>query len=362
MKTVLIGVGQAGGKLATEIANFDAEMEFGAVTGALAVNSAKTDLRSLPLDTVLIGQDRVNGHGVGGDNELGAEVMQADSHEVVEALEGRITSEAEAIWVAAGLGGGTGSGGAPVLVKELSRIYSVPVYALGVLPGQGEGSMYQVNAGRSLKTLAREADATLLVDNDAWHSAGESVEEGFDAINKAIAQRFGLLLAAGEAVEGVGESVVDTSEVINTLRTGGIAALGYATAEAAPDAEENINVVMSTARRALLTGTSLPDATEAEAALLAIAGEPDRLSRKGVERARSWLEEELGCMQVRGGDFPLGSERVAALVLLGGVERSKRVEQFFERAKAAQQETDAIEEERESADSLFQNDQLDNLI
>jgi cell division GTPase FtsZ len=362
MKTVLIGVGQAGGKVTTEIADFDARMEFGAVTGALAVNSAKADLRSLPLDTALIGQDRVNGHGVGGDNELGTEVMQSDVHEVLDALDGRVTSEAEAIWVVAGLGGGTGSGGAPVLVKELSRIYSIPVYALGVLPGQGEGSMYQVNAGRSLKTLAREAHATLLVDNDAWHSAGESVEEGYDAINEAIAQRFGLLLAAGEAVEGVGESVVDTSEVINTLRAGGIAALGYATAESAPDAAENVNTVMSTARRALLTGTSLPDATDAEAALLAIAGEPERVSRKGVERARRWLEEETGCMQVRGGDFPLDSDRLAALILLGGVERSDRVQQFFDRAKAAQQEADDIEEERGQADSMFQNDELDDLI
>jgi cell division GTPase FtsZ len=222
--------------------------------------------------------------------------------------------------------------------------------------------MYQVNAGRSLKTLAREADATLLVDNDAWRAAGESVEEGYDAINGAIARRFGLLLAAGEAVEGVGESVVDTSEVINTLRAGGIAALGYATADSAPDAGENVNAVTSTARRALLTGTSLPDATDAEAALLAVAGEPERISRKGVEHARRWLEEETGCMQVRGGDFPLGSERIAALVLLGGVERSDRVQRFFDRAKAAQEETDEVEAEREAGDGAFQNDELENLL
>ncbi len=171
-----------------------------------------------------------------------------------------------------------------------------------------------------------------------------------------------MLFASGEATEGVGESVVDTSEVINTLRSGGIAALGYASADASEVAEENINTVMSTVRRALLTGTSLPDATKADSALLVIAGQSDRISRKGVERARRWLEEETESMQVRGGDFPLGSERIAALVLLGGVERSDRLERFMERAKQAQKEADDVEAERPDSAELFQNDQLDNLL
>ena len=359
MKTVLIGVGQAGGKLATSLVEFDDRMGFDAITGALAINSAKADLQPLPLETVLVGQDKVNGHGVGGDNELGAEVMQSDAREVMGALDGNITAAAEAIVVVAGLGGGTGSGGAPVVVKELQRVYDVPVYALGVLPGRGEGAMYQVNAGRSLKTLAREADSVLLVDNDAWRSSGESMEEGYDAINEAISRRVGLLLASGEAVEGVGESVVDSSEIINTLRSGGIASLGYASAEAGEDAADNINTVMSTARRALLTGASLPDATTADSALVVVAAESDRIPRKGVERARRWIEDETGSMQVRGGDFPLGSERIATLVLLGGVERSTRVEQFIERAKEAREEA---KRERQDPNTAFANDELDSLF
>jgi cell division GTPase FtsZ len=337
-------------------------MDFGAVLGALAVNTAEADLEELPFETILVGQDRVKGHGVGGDNELGAEVMQADSREVLSALEGRITAEAEAIFVVAGLGGGTGSGGAPILVKELQRIYDVPIYALGILPGRNEGAMYQVNAGRSLKTVAREADSLLLVDNDAFRSSGESLEQGFDAINRAIAQRVGLLFASGEAVEGVGESVVDSSEVINTLRSGGIAALGYASAEAAETAGENINAVMSTTRRALLTGTSLPEASTCDSALLVVAGKPDTIPRKGVERARRWLEEETGSLEVRGGDFPLESGRIATLVLLGGVERSDRLEKFMARAKQAQKEAEAEAASREDPADVWHNDELEDLL
>ena len=376
MKTVLIGVGQAGGKVTTELAAYDDEMGFRAVRDAIAINSATADLQGLPLDTMLVGQDRVNGHGVGGDNELGAEVMQADAREVLDEVTGRIDSETEAVFVIAGLGGGTGSGGAPVLVKELARVYDIPVYAIGILPGRDEGSLYQVNAGRSLKTLSREADSVILVDNDAWRTTGNSVEEGMAAINRRIAERIGLLLAAGEPVEqgstfGLGghgadrdtaQSVVDTSEVINTLRSGGLSAVGYAASQASDDPDENINVVTSTTRQALLSGTSLPEATEADSALLIIAGRPDVLSRKGVERARSWVEEETSSMAVRGGDFPIDTDEIIALVLLSGVERSTRVEEFMERAAEAQRETTEAQRQDEAQGDAFQNDELEDLF
>ncbi|UTF53017.1 tubulin/FtsZ family protein [Natronosalvus rutilus] len=361
MKVALIGIGQAGGKVVERLTKFDAEMDFDAVQGAFAINSATPDLQSLEhVETHLIGADRVNGHGVGGDNELGAEIMQSDVQEVLGDLDGHVTSRSEAIFVVAGLGGGTGSGGAPVLVHHLQQVYDIPVYALGILPGRNEGSLYQANAGRSLKTIVREADATILVDNDAWHSQGESVESGFESINQNIAQRFGLLFASGEAVEGVGESVVDSSEVINTLRQGGIAALGYASAPASDDSTQNIRSVMSVSRQALLTGTSLPEARVGDAALLVIAGKPETIPRKGVEKARRWLEDETESMQVRGGDFPLDSDRIAALVLLGGVERSDRIQEFLDRARAAQR----VEDEKAAGDpaDAFANDELENLF
>jgi cell division GTPase FtsZ len=360
MKVALIGVGQAGGKVAQAIAEFDYEMGFGAVREALAVNTARADLQELELDTMLIGQDRVKGHGVGGDNELGAEIMQAEATEVMDGLDSRITTETEAILLVAGLGGGTGSGGAPALAHELKRVYDIPVYAVGVLPGRDEGGLYQANAGRSLKTVVREADAAILIDNDAWRESEESLEEGFDSINRAIAQRIGILLASGEAVDGVAESVVDSSEIINTLREGGIASLGYATAAASEDPGENVNTITSLARNALLTKMSLPDAVEAEAALLVIAGRPERISRKGVERARAWVEEETGSLQVRGGDFPLASDRLAALVLLCGVERSRRVEEFMQRAREASADANAGPEG--AAREAFDNDDLEDLF
>ncbi|MFB6105493.1 MAG: tubulin/FtsZ family protein [Halobacteriaceae archaeon] len=361
MRAALVGVGQAGGKLTRAIVEQDGRFGPDTVVGAVAVNTAQADLEPLPLRTLLVGQSRVNGHGVGGDNELGAEVLREDRAEVLDALDGIVTAETEAILVVAGLGGGTGSGGAPVICRALREVYDIPVYVLGILPGRDEGAMYQVNAGRSLKTVTREADATVLVDNDAFRTSGESVEEGFASINGEIARRVGLLLAAGEVDSdgAVGESVVDTSEVINTLRAGGIAAVGYASAVASEDAGENVNVVTSVVRRAIRTGMSLPGATQAESGLVVVAGRPERVPRKGVERARRWVEDETGSMQVRGGDYPVESDHVAALVLLGGIERSERVAAFVDRAREA---AAAADEEGVDPATAFETEEIDDLF
>lgn len=357
MKAALIGVGQAGGKLTEALLAEDRRAGYDAIRGAFAVNTAKSDLQPLDIDTMLVGQDRVKGQGVGADNELGAEIMQRDAGEVMGELGDVVDAQTEAIFVVAGLGGGTGSGGAPVIVNELQQVYEIPVYGLGILPGRDEGGIYQANAGRSLKTLLREADSALLVDNDAWRASGESVTEAFDAINERIARRFSIMLAAGENVEGVGESVVDSSEVINTLKSGNLSALGFASAEAAPDPGENINVITATARKSLLTGMSVPETTEAGAALVVIAGDSDRIPRKGVEKARSWVESETRSMQVRGGDFPLDSDKIAVLVLLAGIARSDRIEAFMERAKEASEEVESSQDAEE-----FQVDELDGVF
>jgi cell division GTPase FtsZ len=294
---------------------------------------------------------------VGADNELGASIMQNDLEVVMSSLDGIIDPATEAVFLIAGLGGGTGSGGTPVLARALRRVYEIPIYGLGILPGREEGAIYQANAGRSLKTVVRETDATLLVDNDAWRQTGESLSESFETINQIIARRVSLVLAAGENVHGVGESVVDSSEVINTLRTGGMAAIGYASAEAAEEAGENVNVITSTARRAMKTQMSVPEASVADAGLVIVAGEPDRISRKGVERTRAWVEDEAQSLQVRGGDLPIDSDRIAVVVLLSGIVKADRIQEFMARAEEASQTV-----EREDPASAFDSDELDSLL
>ncbi|MFQ3293328.1 MAG: cell division GTPase FtsZ [Halobacteriales archaeon] len=378
MKLAMIGFGQAGGKIVDKFLEYDAETGSGIVRSAVAINTAKADLMGLEHvgedNRVLIGQARVKGHGVGADNELGAEIAEEDIDEIQGAIDNIPVHEVDAFLIVAGLGGGTGSGGAPVLAKHLKRIYTEPVYGLGILPGSDEGGIYTLNAARSFQTFTREVDNLLVFDNDAWRQAGESVESGYEEINDEIVRRFGVILGAGEIETGqeVGESVVDSSEIINTLDSGGVSTVGYATesvdlsddngllsrftggddSEDGIDAANTTNRITSLVRKAALGRLTLPCEIEgAERALLVMAGPPEHLNRKGIERGRKWIEEQTGSMEVRGGDYPINEPQVASAILLSGVTDVPRIKELQQVAIEAQ---DNIEDLRSQSEENLQ--------
>ncbi|WP_436901960.1 tubulin/FtsZ family protein [Halovenus halobia] len=382
MKLAMIGFGQAGGKIVDKFIEYDELTGSNIVRSAIAVNTAKADLMGLehiPEDNrVLIGQARVKGHGVGADNELGAEIAEEDIDEVQGAIDNIPVHEIDAFLVVAGLGGGTGSGGSPVLAKHLKRIYTEPVYGLGVLPGSDEGGIYTLNAARSFQTFVREVDNLLVFDNDAWRKTGESVEGGYEEINDEIVRRFGVLFGAGEVGSGdnVAESVVDSSEIINTLSGGGVSTVGY-DAEGVETTgsggllsrfkgdEDNIesanttNRITSLVRKAALGRLTLPCEIEgAERALLVVSGPPKHLNRKGIERGRKWLEDQTGSMEVRGGDYPIDEPNVAAAVLLSGVHNVPRIKELQQIAIEAQENIDEIQDEsEENLEALVEDDE-----
>lgn len=385
MRLALIGVGQAGGKIVDEFIRYEKRTDAGIIRGGVAINTARADLEGLTdvpeENRILVGQSRVNGHGVGADNELGSSIFEQDITEIQRALDNVAVHQVDAFLVIAGLGGGTGSGGAPVVAKHLHRIHSDPVYGLGILPGSDEGGIYTLNAARSFKTFVDEVDNLLVFDNDSWRQSGESVSEGYASLNRELVSQFGFLFRAGE-IDGdgtVGESVVDSSEIINTLRSGGVTTLGYAESQlqgsesgsggllsrlfrSEPDVDptEAINRVTSLARQATLGRLTLPcEVGSTQRALAVTGGPPAHLSRKGIERSRKWLEEETNTMEVRGGDCPYpDSDVVSVAVLLSGVTNIPRIEELQQVALEAQ---DAMEEvhQDEPTDDHDQNGVID---
>jgi cell division GTPase FtsZ len=388
MKLAMIGFGQAGGKIVDKFIEYDQRTGSEIVRAAVAVNTAKADLMGLehiPQEQrVLIGQSRVKGHGVGADNELGADIAEEDIGEVQGAIDGIPVHEVDAFLVVAGLGGGTGSGGSPVLAKHLKRIYTEPVYGLGILPGSDEGGIYTLNAARSFQTLVNEVDNLLVFDNDAWRKTGESVQSGYDEINEEIVRRFGVMFGAGEVRQGeeVAESVVDSSEIINTLSGGGVSTVGYAaesvesqqqsggllskltgndaSLEDQLDSANTTNRITSLVRKAALGRLTLPcEIDGTERALLVMAGPSAYLNRKGIERGRKWLEEQTGSMEVRGGDYPVNdSDFVACAILLSGVNNVPRIKELQQVAIEAQDNIEEIREEsEENLKSLVEDDE-----
>lgn len=387
MKLAMIGLGQAGGKIVDSLLAYEHSSGTNFIVTALAINTAATDLSGLEYvpdsNRLLIGQSRVKGHGVGADNELAAEIAQDNQDEILGALDDMPMSEVDGFLLVAGLGGGTGSGASPVVARQLKRIYTEPVYGLGILPASNEGGVYTLNAARSVQTLVREVDSMLLFDNDSWRETGESVEAGYAEINEEIARRFGVLFSAGEFDrEVVAESVVDSSEIINTLSGGGISSIGYAAepidAEGQGlldrfgvddddeiDSASATNRITSLVRKAVLGRLTIPCELDGIGrALVVVSGPPEYLDRKGIERSRKWIEEETGSMEVRGGDYPLpGEQKVAAVVLLAGVTSVPRIEQLQQVAVEAQESMERVQRDKEANEAqLFETDELDPLF
>ena len=394
MRVFFIGFGQAGGKLVDMFLAQDKKTGANSFRGII-INTARTDLmgvKNIPMeDRLLIGQTKVKGHGVGTDNVTGAKVAADEIDTIINAIDRRGTHDIDAFVVCAGLGGGTGSGGAPVLCRHLKRIYREPVYALGVIPAPEEGRLYSLNAARSLSTLVNEADNVIVFDNSAWKNDGESVKSAYERLNEEIVRRFGVLVRAGEVTKyGVGEMVVDSSEIINTLRGGGISSVGYAISEAIPKgkgaaksggglfgglrkkekAEPHVDItgddksakIIGLVRRAMLGRLTLPcDYSTAERALVLVAGPPAELDRKGVEKSKSWVEENIAGVEVRGGDYPVDSGYVAAVVLLASIGNAPRIRELMELAKEAKEEV-AKSRERAAAVSMFEDSEVDPLF
>ncbi len=396
MRVFFIGFGQAGGKLVDMFLAQDKKTGANSFRGII-INTARTDLmgvKTIPMeDRLLIGQTRVKGHGVGTDNVTGAKVAADEIDTIISAIDRRGTHDVDAFVVCAGLGGGTGSGGAPVLCRHLKRIYREPVYALGIIPAPEEGRLYSLNAARSLSTLVNEADNVIVFDNSAWKNDGESVKSAYERLNDEIVRRFGVLFRAGEIGKyGVGEMVVDSSEIINTLRGGGISSVGYAISEAIPRgggarpktggglfgglkkkerAEPHVDIassddksakIIGLVRRAMLGRLTLPcDYSTAEGALVLVAGPPTELDRKAVEKSKSWVEENIAGVEVRGGDYPVDSGYVAAVVLIASIGNAPRIRELMELAKEAKEEV-AKSRERAATPSMFEDSDVDPLF
>jgi len=361
MRVFVIGYGQAGGRIADTFLEYTKKTGQNFVARAIAVNTARSDLmglKNIPMeDRILVGEALTKGHGIGADNELGARVATDELYSIQSEIDSRGTHQVDAFLIIAGLGGGTGSGGAPVLARRLKKLYEEPVYALGVLPARDEGSLFSLNAARSMLTLVNEADNLFLFDNDAWKKGGESVKEAFADINEEIVRRFAILFGAGEANE-VGQMVVDAAEVMNTLKGGGVSTIGYASEQIESEGMlkkflgkkkgmeslDSVTRITSLVRRAVAGRLTIPcDVSTAQRALIIAAGPPKELNRKGIEKSKVRIEEMIKGKEVRGGDFPVvKGQHVSTIVLFSGVSDVPRIKELQEIAAEAQEKMKAV--------------------
>ena len=177
----VIGLGGAGTNILDTIA-------LEGLPGAqlVALNTDARALQSSMLGVKLqLGNELTRGLGTGGDPELGADAVRSSEAEIREEIRGQ-----KMVFLCTGLGGGTGSGAAP-LVARMAREEGAFVVVFAVMPFAFEGRRRLRQAEEALTALRAEADALITFDNDRLGEVvlpKKGIHEAFAAADKIVSQ------------------------------------------------------------------------------------------------------------------------------------------------------------------------------
>lgn len=152
----IIGVGGSGSNTVARIAKFDTRgIELIAVnTDAQALNFCKVPKK------ILIGKNITKGLGAGMDVSVGENAAEESKKELAEAIKG-----ADMVFLTCGLGGGTGSGAAPI-VAEISKSMGILTVAAITMPFSFEGEQRRQIAKKAAENLKDKVDSLLIISND----------------------------------------------------------------------------------------------------------------------------------------------------------------------------------------------------
>ncbi|MGH9735108.1 MAG: cell division protein FtsZ [Candidatus Acidiferrales bacterium] len=152
----VLGVGGGGGNAINRM--IDAHLD------GVDFIAANTDSQALKLSLapvkIQLGSKLTSGRGAGSDPQVGRQAALEDTEKILEALEG-----ADMVFVTAGLGGGTGTGAAPVIASLANELGALTV-AVVTKPFQFEGKRRMAQAEQGLRDLAEAVDTVITIPND----------------------------------------------------------------------------------------------------------------------------------------------------------------------------------------------------
>ena len=177
----VIGIGGSGTNVIDKIA-----LEGMPGADLVSMNCDARSLQSSMAGTkIQLGKSLTQGLGCGGDPELGAEAAMGSQPEIREMLTGR-----NMVFLCVGLGGGTGSGAAPVIAR-MAREAGAFVVVFATLPFAFEGRRRSNQAGVALQDLRKYANALVTFENDRMGELvvpKKGVQEAFELADKIIGQ------------------------------------------------------------------------------------------------------------------------------------------------------------------------------
>jgi len=248
----------------------------------IGINTDAQDLLYTTADKkILIGRETTKGLGAGSDPKVGEEAARENEHDIKAALQG-----ADMVFITCGLGGGTGTGSAPIVADVAKKMGALTVGVV-TMPFTMEGNRRYENAVIGLEKMEQLVDTLIVIPNDKLlelapdlplHTAFKVADEILTNAVKGIA----------ELVTRAGLVNLDFADIRAVMRNGGVALIGVGESDSENRATEAVEKAIS---NPLLD----VDITGATGALINISGSKDMTlseARKIVETVSSRLAED----------------------------------------------------------------------
>jgi cell division protein FtsZ len=216
----IVGVGGAGGNaINTMIQNNLFGVEF------IAANTDSSDLNKSRANMKLqLGKKLTRGLGTGANPEIGARSAEESKDDIKAHLDG-----ADMVFIAAGMGGGTGTGAAPIIAK-IAREMGILTLGIVTSPFPFEGKKREDNASNGVKHLKEYVDTLIVIPNEKLCEmySGVTIVEAFHKADNVL---FEAAKAVSDIINVNGYINVDFADVKTVMQNMGYALMGTGVAE-----------------------------------------------------------------------------------------------------------------------------------
>jgi cell division protein FtsZ len=217
----VIGVGGGGGNAVNHM--FSQQIE--GVNFIICNTDAQALANSGIPNRVQLGPHLTQGLGAGANPDIGRQATEESLEEIKRILE----VNTKMAFITAGMGGGTGTGGAPIIAK-ICKDLGILTVGIVTLPFAYEGRKRQLQAEEGIKILKGYVDTLLVISNDKLrHQFGNlKMREAFEKADNVLATAAKCIT---DVINSTGQINVDFADVCTVMRNGGVAILGNAAAE-----------------------------------------------------------------------------------------------------------------------------------
>ncbi len=202
-----------------------------------------TDAQALALshvsNKIQLGPNLTQGLGAGANPEIGRQATEESLEEIRRILE----VNTKMVFVTAGMGGGTGTGGAPIVAK-ISKDLGILTVGIVTTPFAYEGKKRIMQAEEGINRLKEYVDTLLVISNDKLrHQFGNlTMRSAFTKADNVLATAAKCIT---DVINSTGQINVDFADVCTVMRSGGVAILGSAAAEGEDRAQKAIEQALN---------------------------------------------------------------------------------------------------------------------